>query len=98
MTQRLALFIGTALVGGLGYLALSHNDMDVADSIDAYDSSDEEEAIENKTGGKSWWNSFMTEGEEEEKTAPNTTRRKMSGAKSKKHRVSTGRKTRQSRK
>ena len=40
MIQRFALFIGTALVGGLGYLALNKND----DYRDADDSDEDEES------------------------------------------------------
>jgi hypothetical protein len=98
MSQRLALFIGTALVGGLGYLALNHNDADATDSNDDInaDDSDEEEV---KTSGKSWWGSFMTEDDVPVADETKISRRKSSGgAKSKKHRVLGPRKTRQSRK
>lgn len=98
MIQRFALFIGTALVGGLGYLALNKND----DDRNA-DSSDEDEESEKNGGGSgsgigSWWDNFTSSDDVENAEKP--TRRRMGGSanKSKKQRPVVARKTRVSRK
>jgi hypothetical protein len=98
MIQRLALFIGTALVGGLGYLAINKNDADP----DA-DYSDDDNAGEGVRGGGgsgtgSWWDNFTSSDDADNAEKP--TRRRMSGGanKSKKQRPVVARKTRVSRK
>ena len=101
MIQRFALFIGTALVGGLGYLALNKNDDDRDD-----DSSDEDEESEKKGGGSgsgigSWWDNFTSSDESENaENAEKPARRRIGGGanKSKKQRPVVARKTRVSRK
>jgi hypothetical protein len=107
MIQRFALFIGTALVGGLGYLALNKNDAD----HDADDSDEDEstEESEKKGGGSgsgigSWWDNFTSSDDadsaEEAPSLSKPTRRRMGGSanKSKKQRPVAARKTRVSRK
>jgi hypothetical protein len=98
MIQRLALFIGTALVGGLGYLAINKNDTD----RDA-DDSDDDESNEEKGGGSgsgigSWWDNFTSSDDAD--IAEKPTRRRMGGGanKSKKQRPVGARKTRVTRK
>jgi hypothetical protein len=100
MIQRLALFIGTALVGGLGYLAINKNDAD-HDDDDSEDESNEEN--EKKGGGSgsgigSWWDNFTSSDDAESAEKP--TRRRIGGSanKSKKQRPVVARKTRVSRK
>jgi len=102
MIQRLALFIGTALVGGLGYLALNKNDAD----RDADDSDDDDDVASGGGSGSgigSWWDSFTSSDDAdsiEEVSTTKPTRRRMGGGanKSKKQRPTGARKTRISRK
>ena len=98
MIQRLALFIGTALVGGLGYLAINKNDSDR--DLDDY-SDDDRDAGEGGDGIGSWWDNFTSSDDADSaEEAPKPTRRRMGGGanKSKKQRPTGARKTRVSRK
>lgn len=101
MSQRLALFVGTALVAGLGYFALNKDDKD-----NTADDSDEDVDKNNDANhGSSWWDNFTSSNDEEtidENYVIKPTRRKVggtgNGGKSKKQRPSTNKKTRNSRK
>lgn len=104
MSQRLALFIGTALVAGLGYFALNKNDKDDTE-YDTDDSDEEPDKSSDTKGGSSWWDNFTSSNDEaniDVNSLAKPTRRKVggngNGAKSKKQRPSTNKKTRNSRK
>jgi|AntAceMinimDraft_18_1070375.scaffolds.fasta_scaffold246638_2 hypothetical protein len=100
MSQRLALFIGTALVGGLGYFALSKNDTE----YDTDDSDEDNDKKDSRGGSTSWWDNFTSVDDIqtiEEDSVIKPTRRRVGGgggSKSKKHRPSAVKKTRASRK
>ena len=104
MSQRIALFFGTALVASLGYFALNNNDKNNAQH-NTDDSDDEYDKTSDTSGGSNWFDNFTSSNDAEtieDNSLVKPTRRKLGGsgnvAKSKKQRPSTNKKTRNSRK